>query len=348
MSRKYEVQTLHWDCQKFLSCRTLWDLSGLLGMNPALLLLIANTRQYRTFVIPKPKGGKRLLEVPEPLLKEMQKRLNGYLQSVYYRHKPACSYGFVRNPFLEKDPRTILSHAKNHINKNDLYRIDLKDFFHQVSEEKVVAMFQAEPFAFHPAIAALLARLTTFRGRLPMGAPTSPVISNLVFMSADHIISKIAAEKKMTYTRYADDLYFSGKEVTEGFTSIIKELLVREGYVINNKKTRRFSRSFRQTVTGIKVNVKPNVDRREIRNLRAVFHQADKYGIDATALFYNIKLRNRPTVDTQFFINSLWGRIDFIGKVRGERDLVYKSLLVKYHGLTRRMSWQDSSSPDNS
>ena len=112
----------------------------------------------------------------------MQSVLNDYLQAVYWLQKTSSAYGFVIRPTDARDePRNIVTNAEQHLRKAWLLNADLEDFFHYVTADEVLRVFTEKPFEFPTDLANLLTRLTTLNGRLPMGAPTSPVLSNLAF-----------------------------------------------------------------------------------------------------------------------------------------------------------------------
>jgi len=166
--------------------------------------------------------------------------------------------------------------------------------------------------------------LTTYEGKLPTGAPTSPVISNFICLNLDESISQLCAANKVVYSRYADDLSFSSDEVfTTDFISAINKLIHENDFALNPKKFRLKAANKRQAVTGLTVNDKVNVDRRFIKKTRAMLHDLTSNGITIAAQRHFTS--NAPTnsnVET-LFLDRLNGYINFIGQIRGRDDALF-------------------------
>ncbi|MEO0625663.1 MAG: reverse transcriptase family protein [Bacteroidota bacterium] len=197
--------------ERFIQCRDFDRLARLLRKEPLELLNLAHDPQYRYFSIPKKNGGMRQLEDPVPRLKKVQRKLNDYLQAVYHFHRTDAAYGFLTNPKDDPAPRNILTNAQRHIGCNWMLNIDMENFFHQIDQTRIQQLFEAPLLNFNSKQAETLAALCTNRGRLPMGAPTSPILSNLACIPLDHDLQNLAKENGMIYTRYADDLTFSAQ-----------------------------------------------------------------------------------------------------------------------------------------
>ncbi len=222
----------------FCSIRSARDLGQLLRVDYRQLMLLIKQPRYKTFTVPKKDGGERLIENPTPLLKKVQSQLNHYLQAIYYFEKSNASYGFIVGVLNDDDRRNILTNARKHINRPWLLNVDLKDFFHFVTMEQVAEVFQDAPFSFKGDLPDLLAQLTTFQGRLPMGAPTSPVLSNLACRKMDETLMLFAQENNWVYTRYADDLSFSAKvEITHLQITDLRQQITSFGFQINEKSS---------------------------------------------------------------------------------------------------------------
>ena len=164
--------------EAFLGVKTLRDLAHLLKTEPRQLSLLGHQPQYRTFTVPKRDGERREIEAPVAYLKKLQSRLNLFLQAVYYFERTPAAHGFVAATLHELDCRNIVTNARKHLGKPHLVNIDLEDFFHSITYNHVVEIFLLPPFGFRLPLAEALAGVTTFQGRLPVGAPTSPVLSN--------------------------------------------------------------------------------------------------------------------------------------------------------------------------
>lgn len=304
----------------FLELRAIEDFAELMNMPGSVLreVILQSQSSYRYFTIPKKRGGVREIEAPSGLLMEVQIKMNGYLQPVYQRIRPECSHGFISNEGKLLPTLNVVTGATVHVGQTQLLNMDLEDFFHSIDAWRVKNIFMSYPFYFGNDFAACLAILTTCKERLPMGAPTSPVISNFACFMLDRTLTRFAETNGMKYTRYADDLSFSSKEpITEIHQNEIVKTIVNEGFKVNTKKTRLQRNTGKQTVTGLKVNEKVNVERKYIRSIRGMLNRWEKNGMDR-ALMANQTPQN--------FLNILQGKLGFLKMVKSERDPVYQRL----------------------
>ena len=253
---------------------------------------------------PKKNGGHRTINAPQGFLKNIQHRL---AQSLY-DYTEICkgkrcniSHGFEKG-------KTIITNAEVHKNKRYILNLDLKDFFDTFHFGRVRGFFNKDKeFAFPIEVSTLIAQLTCFRGVLPQGAPTSPVITNLICRIFDFRILKIAKKYKLVYTRYADDLTFSTNDKyfsthEKEFLNDITEEVVRAGFQINQKKTRSMYKDSQQIVTGLVTNKKVNVSQKYYRMTRAMAHS-----LYATGNF---------TIDSKLgTLAQLEGRFSFIDRI---------------------------------
>ncbi len=236
----------------FCSMNSLNELARLLRTDQRKLQLMSSQPSYTSFSIPKKGGGERQIEAPSEELKKALGLLNRYLQSVYLFEKTNAAYGFVVGVKNDDDRRNVLTNARKHLGKPYLLNIDLEDFFHTISQERIVKLFQGSPFGFKRDLPDILANLVTYHGRLPMGAPTSPVLSNLVCRELDEALIAFSKNMLWTYTRYADDMSFSAKlliaeEKMESVCSIIE----KEGFKINGRKLKLYGPDEPKIVTGL-------------------------------------------------------------------------------------------------
>lgn len=326
MNTNKNIYTVNFNAFHFLRMDHTMALAQLVNFEFNSFIRSIEKASYREFTIPKAKGGRRTIEAPNENILIIQRRLNQYLQAVYYKIKPNEVYGFVQSIKDEPHQHTIITNAQNHIGKNYVLNIDLRNFFHSISAIKVRTLFQTTPFNFPLDLATCLALICCWNKRLPMGAPTSPVISNLICLKFDKQLVSLAKKYNLVYTRYADDLTFSSESaiLDEGIAEI-KKVIAENEFVINERKFRLQSKFRQQTVTGIKVNKKPNVDRRYIRNIRAVLHDIKWNGMEKAAMkHYKMKTVDEKVLNTLLF--SLRGKLNFIGQVRGKNDLIYNKL----------------------
>jgi len=317
--QKHELNTL-----LLLSIDKPLDLCRLVRTPFFKLENIINHPSYQFFTIEKKKGGKREIYAPDPELKKIQKQLNYFLQAYYLCIKPKEVHGFVINPHYLGDYCNIVANASHHVGKRYLLNIDLKEFFPSITANRVRETFRSNIFGFNDQISTALTLLTTFQGRLPIGAPTSPVISNFVCHQLDADLIEFCHIHNLSYTRYADDLTFSSNDpITTLMIDGIVNQIGNKHFEINTKKTRLTTNNRKQAVTGITVNEMVNVDRKLLKKVRAMSHDLSVNGIvSATRNHFGVngevdhKLQER-------FLNRLGGYINFIGQVRGKSDNVY-------------------------
>ena len=238
---------------------------------------------YVTFAIPKRSGGKRLIMAPKRRLKAIQRKLLELL--VERLPVSEHAHAFRRG-------HCIRTGAEPHVGKRFVLKLDLKDFFPCVTAARVRGLLIAYGYSF--PVATTLAVLMTEAERQPVevdgdifhvpvgqrhcvqGAPTSPGICNALLLRLDRRLSGLAKKHALSYTRYADDLSFSGEmDRASAFKHrvIVGRIVSEEGLVINTEKTRLMGQGKRQTVTGVVVNQTLGLSRQERRRLRAAVHQ---------------------------------------------------------------------------
>lgn len=217
---------------------------------------------YHRFYIPKSNGGRRLISAPTKDLKSIQRNI---LRNILERvpiHPSA-------NGFRRK--RSILTNAENHIGQEIVIKMDIKDFFPSITYQRAKGIFMN--FGYPEGVSDTLAELSTYKGQLPMGAPTSPYLSNIVATRLDRRFINLSEKMDFRYTRYADDLAFSSKD--KNFTRHIpffKRIIADEGFEVNEEKIVIARKGGQQKITGVVVNKKVNIDRKEYKRLRAVIH----------------------------------------------------------------------------
>ena len=308
----------------FLSIEKPIDLCKLLKTPFYELEQVLNNPIYQRFLIPKKKGGSREILAPTAELKRIQKRLNYYLQAYYLWIKPEHVHGFVINPHYLGKNCNIVANASHHTGKKYLLNLDLKNFFPGITADRVRDLFKSEIFGFNDHIAYAITFLTTYKGLLPTGAPTSPAISNFICQQLDFDLIRFSEDHHLTYSRYADDLSFSSNEsITESLIEEIKILIVSNKFKINKQKTHLAPKHRKQTVTGITVNEKVNVNRKLLKKTRAMLHDLTVNGVESAACHhFNTPLPVNPEL-TAKFMNRLAGYINFTGRVKGKSDILY-------------------------
>ncbi|MDP9699503.1 hypothetical protein J2T16_002404 [Paenibacillus intestini] len=260
---------------------------------------------YTSFEINKKNGGTRKINAPSEELKDIQKKL---AEALYNHNKKKQRGNIEKISHAFEINKGIITNAQNHRNKRFVLNIDLEDFFDSFHFGRVRGFFNKnDHFSLPLEVATVIAQVSCYEGKLPQGAPSSPVITNLICEILDHRILKLAKQYKLDYTRYADDLTFSTndknflKSQTELYRKISKEIN-RAGFKINDKKTRLQLRDSQQIVTGLVVNKKINVSSFYYKETRAMAHHLYKYGE------FNIN-------DNLATLNQLEGRFSFINQL---------------------------------
>lgn len=267
---------------KFNELRNRDDLADFLNISHKWLNYILYAKGvdncYSTFEIPKKSGGTREISAPSYELKIIQKKLSlklqEYQKNLWKKRKisPNISHAFERD-------KSIITNAFIHRNKRYVLNIDLENFFDTIHFGRVSGFFQKHhDFNLPYKVATIIAQLSCYKGALPQGAPSSPVIANMICQSLDIRVLSIAKKYKLDYTRYADDLTFSTNyknflKNKDNFLNDIKTEIKRAGFKINEKKTRLLFRDSRQEVTGLVVNKKINVPKKFIKDTRAMAYR---------------------------------------------------------------------------
>jgi hypothetical protein len=291
-------------------------------------------RNYRYRTLARPAGLPRVIEAPKARLKEIQR----WVLHEILDHVPAhdAAHGFIAG-------RSAVSHARLHTRQAAVLRLDLKDFFASIAAGRVYGIFRTLGYA--PSVAHVLTGITSnaipqvvwasvprtadprlvqsrfWLGRqlatphLPQGAPTSPALANLAAFRLDRRLDGLAAASGCRYSRYADDLTFSGsarlQRRRDHFLELAASIAREEGFALHPGKSVLRGTGTRQSVCGIVVNVHPNVARLEYDRLKAILHNAARHGPAS---------QNRANVAD--FEAQLRGRIswvDSLNPTRGEK-----------------------------
>ncbi|MCB9298291.1 MAG: RNA-directed DNA polymerase [Lewinellaceae bacterium] len=329
MADTITIQGMRNRAKRFLSSGTLEGLALSLGKASLKLLALAEQPSYNEFRIPKKSGGMRRIEDPTPELKKAQRKLNDYLQAVYHFQRTDAAYGFLANPVDDPSPRHILSNARVHMGCRWLLNVDAKDFFHMVSEERVKQVFQSGPFHFEEPIAGLLASLCCYKGRLPMGAPTSPILSNFASVPMDHALMELARKYDWKYTRYADDMTFSAQEeITEAHFAEVGAIIRSHGFLLNPEKKKHYGPEDEdKEVTGLLVR-ESRIDLPEgyLEQLEKAIDHLDK-AIDAK--YSMASGRGQKTAWLEELEQQIRGKLEYARQILGEGDLLYLDLVVQ-------------------
>ena len=302
-------------------------------------------KRYTTFYIPKKTGEKRRIDSPNTNIKILQQKLNQVLQCVYDT-KPSV-HGFTIG-------KNVKSNANVHLRKRWVFNIDLKDFFPSINFGRVRGLFMGKPYYLPQDVSTVLAHLCCFQGSLPQGAPTSPVISNMICAQMDSQLQQLAKINRSTYTRYADDITFSTTTrrfpVDIGFTDSLGQLhpgngleqtIVGNGFSINPRKVWLRGRTHRQVVTGVTVNDFPNLPRKYTNQIRAMLHAWKVFGLEAAQKEweskYNVKHR-APCLPTPKFERVLKGKTEYLGMIKGPDSLTYLKFIDQLGELDPKLT----------
>jgi len=322
-----------------------------------------STKRYTSFSVPKKNGGDRLIHAPVNGLKHILRPLNVILNTIAEPHFKAT--GFVPG-------KSIVDNAKQHVGKHYVYNTDLKDFFHSFDLQWVKYGFMIEPFSLgkeREELAFLLASLCThpfevngkMKAVLPMGAPTSPTITNMLCVKLDKRLNGLAKRFKITYSRYADDITFSSQTnvfIKNEFLSELHRIIIKyqeyqgqQKLAINEKKSRLQKAGFKQEVTGLTVNEKVNVNKRYIKQLRMYLHFWEKYGQSkAEQIFRKDYAADKGHIKKgkPDFKNVLTGKLLFLKMVKSEQDSTYQKLKSRFDKLNQNIQinevlqiWED-------
>ena len=289
----------------FRKLKTRNDLADFLKISRRFLSYILFKKKiencYRTFTIPKKSGGVREISAPDNQLYSIQEKLSKAIADNFNNtlNTQTIAHGFIKG-------KSIFTNASAHTQKRYIINVDIKDFFPSINFGRVRGFFlKNDKFLLPNIVATTIAQLTCYKGVLPQGAPTSPIISNLICSILDNRILKLAKKYHLYYTRYADDLTFSTNSNfntdKDNFLEELEEEIEKSGFTINKEKTHVFMNNNRQSVTGLTVNKKANVP--------------SKYFRSTKAMAYNLYKNNC------FYINGIEGKIQ---QLEGRFNYIYQ------------------------
>lgn len=314
--------------------------------------------RYKKFSIKKRNGSERIIHEPRKKLKHLQDKLLAYLYTISGPAKP-CVHGFTPH-------RSIVTNAKAHClpRTRILLNIDIENFFPSITFYRVRGLFQSPPFSFSYSVATVLAQMCTHEGVLPQGAPTSPLIANLICRAFDSELMKLAKRHKATYTRYADDITFSfsvnhSHSLPSNICSFdsgslilgeeLKSIVQSHSFKLNPNKSRLSTRSNRLEVTGLTINEFPNVKRKFIDQIRGALHAWEVYGyalalkaweeraLDSSKEYEKRAWKRQRRIDGVPPLNNiLWGKLLYLRMVRGRQDGIYSRLAERYNALCKK------------
>ncbi|MCJ1995965.1 RNA-directed DNA polymerase [Lactococcus piscium] len=277
------------------------DIQQAIGIDPKIFYTFLNPKNisYIKIKIPKRKKGEyRELSIPSPALKNLQRWVLEHILYSFPCHGSAN--GFIPN-------KSIVTNAIPHISKEYILKMDLKDFFPNITFSMVKNQFLTMGYNDH--VSHSLALLCTYNDSLPQGAPSSPYLANLLFSPFDELIYTHCSKNNLSYTRYADDLTISGGKYILNIPQYVKDILRDSDFQINNSKTLIIKKGDKKQVTGIVVNEKISIPKNYLRELRQIIYYINKYGLDSHLKKIDYKGSKYK------YINSLYGKASYIKMV---------------------------------
>ena len=264
-------------------------------------------QHYHYRALTKGSGSIRLIEAPKPTLKELQRRILAEILNRIPQH-PAV-HGFQRG-------RSIRTYVSPHVGKRVVLKMDLQDFFPSITGARIQTVFRT--LGYPESVADLLGGVCTnavsgygslyARPHLPQGAPTSPALANICAYRIDCRLAGLARSAGAAYTRYADDLAFSGDEdferCAERFSTHVAVILAEEGFAVNHRKTRIMRQGVRQRLAGLTANHRVNVIREDFDRLKATLTNCVRMGAGS---------QNRK--GHALFREHLEGRVGFVESI---------------------------------
>lgn len=288
----------------------------LYGREPLYLASVINSpdNHYREFKIKKKSGGERIITVPYPALLEIQYWIyHNILKRKVIHHS---AHGFTYK-------KSIITNSKIHAGQNHLLKIDIKDYFPSISLGRIICVFKS--FGYPNKISFYLASICSYNRALPQGAPTSPILSNLVSKRMDEELMCLASTFNLKYTRYADDIAISGDIISDDVVEYAVNIVRKNGFTVNKTKTKLYKKKTRRIITGISVLEKEIALPREYkRRLRQEIYYIQKYG-----LMSHLAKKKIRRID---YLRSVIGKVNFWLSVepKNEYAINAKSILCEY------------------
>lgn len=285
-----------------------------LGFSAKTLYGLSNSleKHYHTVYVPKSDGSKRKLSVPDLILKLVQKSIADNILIQY----PISKYAKAYTP-----GSSVQKNARPHVGKKKILKLDIEGFFDHISYSEVKdAVFREEKYS-NP-IRILLTMLCYHNDSLPQGAPTSPAVTNIIMYDFDETVGAFCTERNVAYTRYCDDMTFSGDFNEKEIIGLVKAELKKLGLHLKHRKTAVIPATKRQCVTGIVVNEKPNIAKNYKKKIRQEVYYIGKFGLDG-------HLEKTGVSDKERYLLSLKGKIAFVLQtIPNDREFTeYKNFL---------------------
>ena len=289
--------------------RELSSLEQDLGISAKTLYAVSNNlnKHYRKAKLPKKNGGFRNLSVPDEALKTIQKRI----AEVLLIHMPLSKYAKAY-----RFGGSTLRNAKHHVGKQIVLKLDILHFFDSIRYSTVKDVVFPEKIYAEP-LRILLTMLCYHKDALPQGAPSAPAITNIILYEFDELVGQWCRERGIAYTRYCDDMTFSGDFDSAEVIRFVRLELKKMGFLLNDQKTRTRRPGQQQTVTGIVVNEKLSIPVDYRRKLRQELYYCKKFGIQEHLRKIGLE------IPEDNYRMQLLGKVNYVLQVQPEdRDLL--------------------------
>ncbi len=309
--------------------------------------------RFRQFQIKKKSGGFRQITAPNhTIYRSLLQCVNELLKTLYTPTEYAM--GFTKG-------KSIVDNATIHRGQNYVFNTDLKDFFPSVDQARVWKRLQLPPFGFPERIASLIAGMCAMkdvreengtqkvRYVLPQGAPTSPIITNMICDTLDRRLAGLAKRFGLVYSRYADDITFSSMhnvyQKDGEFRQELHRIIEGQNLKINENKTRLQIKGSRQEVTGLIVSDNINVTQQYMRDLRSILYIWKQYGYWAAKTKFEAHYKaskghiKKANANME---NVIEGKLLYLKMVRGEEDVRYQRLYKQFEGLIKPIQDKDN------
>ena len=270
---------------------------------------------YKIYKIKKRNNKYRTIYEPNRTLKYIQRQiLNNILNNISISKYATAYHKGI----------SLKDNVKVHVNKDIILKLDIKNFFESISFGDVYNSCFSLKY-FPKSVGMLLTYLCTYSDHLTQGSPTSSYISNLVMKDFDEDLGSWCEENNISYTRYSDDMTFSGNFNPSELIIKVKKMLHKLSLELNDDKTHIVCKSARQDVTGITVNEKVQVNIKYRKNIRQEIYYIKKYGLTSHLEKRNIKC------DKNKYLDSLYGKILYVLQINGnDKEFIeYKDYISK-------------------
>lgn len=282
----------------------------LLGLEASYLqsVIYGSERHYREFAIRKKSGGFRMLSAPYYTLKYVQTWINkNILSKVKVSY---CAHGFMPK-------KSIVTNAKVHVGNRYLLKLDLKDFFPSITINQVVNVFKGFGYSNH--VSFFLGSICCINKQLPQGAPTSPALSNIIAHHLDNRLFGLSQKMGYKYTRYADDIAFSGDLIKPEFVEYVTKIISECHFTVNASKIKLYKGNGAKILTGVSLaNGRIRVPRDYRRGIELELYYIKLYGLG--------EHMRRRRIKNPHYLESIIGKTEFWLMLEPDNDFVKSAL----------------------